>query len=89
MLVIRRHGGESIHIGEDVEILVIECIGGRVKLGINAPQHVPVMRSEVRLTREQNLAAAQTLQHGTFLGRHLQFPAVTVQDSKIGVDTWK
>ncbi len=58
MLVIRRHPGESIQIGEDVEIVVIDCGQGRVKLGIRAPQEIAVMRSEVKLTREQNLAAA-------------------------------
>jgi len=58
MLVIRRHPGEAIQIGEDVEILIIDCGSGRVKLGIRAPQHVQVMRSEIRHTREQNLAAA-------------------------------
>jgi carbon storage regulator len=58
MLVIRRHPGESIQIGEDVEIVVIDCGQGRVKLGIRAPQEIAVMRGEVKLTREQNLAAA-------------------------------
>ena len=61
MLVIRRHSGEAILIGEDVEILVIDCGSGRVKLGIRAPKHVAVMRSEVRHTREQNLAAARAI----------------------------
>ena len=58
MLVIRRHPGEAIQIGGDVEVVVIECGQGRVKLGIRAPKEIPVMRSEVRLTREQNLAAS-------------------------------
>jgi len=57
MLVIRRHPGEAIHIGGEVEIVVIDCGPGRVKLGIRAPQHVSVVRGEVKLTREQNLAA--------------------------------
>lgn len=61
MLVIRRHPGEAIQIGEEVEVLVIDCGNGRVKLGIRAPQHVQVMRSEVRHTREQNLAAARAI----------------------------
>jgi carbon storage regulator len=61
MLVIRRHPGESIQVGEDVEILVIDCGSGRVKLGIRAPKHVQVMRSEVRHTREQNLTAARAI----------------------------
>jgi carbon storage regulator len=61
MLVIRRHPGESIQIGDEVEVLVIDCGNGRVKLGIRAPQHVAVMRSEVRHTREQNLTAARAI----------------------------
>ena len=62
MLVIRRHAGEAIQIGEEVEIVVIDCGQGRVKLGIRAPKHIPVMRAEVKVTREQNLAAARAIQ---------------------------
>lgn len=62
MLVIRRHAGEAIQIGEEVEIVVIDCGQGRVKLGIRAPKHIPVMRAEVKITREQNLAAARAIQ---------------------------
>lgn len=62
MLVIRRHPGQAIHIGADVEVVVLDCGHGRVKLGIRAPQHIPVMRDEVRLTREQNLAAARSME---------------------------
>ncbi len=59
MLVIRRRAGQSITIGEDIEVRVTEVAGGRVKLAISAPKAVPVMRTEVKLTREQNRAAAQ------------------------------
>jgi carbon storage regulator len=62
MLVIRRHPGQAIHIGADIEILVLDCGHGRVKLGIRAPQHIPVLRDEVRLTGEQNLAAARAME---------------------------
>jgi carbon storage regulator len=61
MLVIRRHPGESILIGGEIEIEIIDCGHNRVKLGIRAPQHIPVMRAEVRLTREHNLAAARSI----------------------------
>ena len=61
MLVIRRHPGQAIQIGGDVEVVVIDCGPGRVKLGIRAPQNVAVTRGEVRLTREQNLAASRAL----------------------------
>lgn len=62
MLVIRRHPGESIRIGEEVEVLIIDCGQGRVKLGIRAPKEIQVMRSEVGLTREQNLSAARAIE---------------------------
>jgi carbon storage regulator len=58
MLVIRRRAGESILIGDDVEIQILELGPTRVKLGIVAPHNVAVLRSEVKLTKEQNLAAA-------------------------------
>jgi carbon storage regulator len=59
MLVIRRRPGESILIGDDIEIQVAEIGAGRVKLGIAAPAQVTVVRKEVKLTRDQNLAAAK------------------------------
>jgi len=61
MLVIRRRSGESITVGEDVEIEVLEVAGTRVKLGIKAPQSCIVMRKEVRLTRDENLSASRSL----------------------------
>ncbi len=58
MLLVRRRAGESIRIGEDIEIQITEVTPTRVTLGIVAPREVPVVRSEVRLTREQNRAAS-------------------------------
>jgi len=61
VLVVRRRAGQSILIGEEVEIQVLEIGPARVKLGVTAPAAIPVVRSEVRLTREENLAAARRL----------------------------
>jgi carbon storage regulator len=61
MLVIRRHAGQAIVVGDDVEIEVIECGPHRVKLGIRAPREIVVARREARLTRQQNLAAAHAV----------------------------
>jgi len=58
MLVIRRHPGEAIRIGEDVEIEIIDCGPNRVKLGVRAPRQIPVWRAETRAARDQNIAAA-------------------------------
>jgi carbon storage regulator len=59
MLVIGRKAGESILIGPDVEIHVIEVAGSRVKIGIRAPRHLNILRKEIQLAAEQNQAAAQ------------------------------
>jgi carbon storage regulator len=58
MLVIRRRAGESFRIGDDIEIEILECSGGQVKIGIRAPREVLVLRKEVFLTNQQNRAAA-------------------------------
>ncbi len=47
MLVLSRHKDESILIGDDVVITVIEIRGDKVRLGIEAPRSVPVHRREV------------------------------------------
>lgn len=64
MLVIRRRAGEAVVIGEDIEILITEIGPSRVKLCISAPREVPVMRKEVKLTREENVAAGRELPPG-------------------------
>jgi carbon storage regulator len=61
MLIIRRKAGESLLIGPDVEIEVIDVSASRVKLGIRAPREVVILRKEVRLAAEQNLAASRGL----------------------------
>lgn len=59
MLIIRRRLGESILIGEDIEVQITEIAGNRVKLGISAPPHVLILRQEIRLAAQENLAAAR------------------------------
>ena len=59
MLVIRRRPGESLLIGEDVEIEILETTSSQVKLGIRAPRSIPVLRKEIHLTREQNRESAR------------------------------
>jgi carbon storage regulator len=61
MLVIRRRAGESLLIGEDVEIEILSLTQNHVKLGIRAPQHVPILRKEIRLTHAQNQEASDLL----------------------------
>jgi carbon storage regulator len=61
MLVISRRAGESILIADGIEIEVLEPGPTRVKLGIRAPKDIAVLRKEVRLTEEQNRAAAREI----------------------------
>lgn len=47
MLVLSRYRDQSIIIGDNVEIVVVDIRGDKVRLGINAPRDVPVHRKEV------------------------------------------
>ena len=59
MLVLTRRAGESVVIGSDVVVTIVEVRGDVVRVGIDAPREVQVHREEVfRAVREANLAAA-------------------------------
>jgi len=47
MLVLSRQRDESIMIGDDVEITIVDVRGDKVRLGITAPRHIPVHRREI------------------------------------------
>jgi carbon storage regulator len=47
MLVLSRQRDESIMIGDEVEITIVEVRGDKVRLGITAPRDIPVHRREV------------------------------------------
>ena len=55
----RRRAGESILIGDDIEIQIIHIGESRIKIGITAPKSVPVSLKEVKLVGQENVAAAQ------------------------------
>ncbi|UCG31934.1 MAG: carbon storage regulator CsrA [Phycisphaerales bacterium] len=59
MLVLSRQRDETIMIGDDIEITVVDIRGDKVRLGINAPKSVQVHRKEVYLAikRENEQAA--------------------------------
>jgi carbon storage regulator len=60
MLTLTRSVGETIRIGDDIEVHVVEVRGGTVRLGFKAPREVPIHREEVyRQIAEANLLAAQ------------------------------
>lgn len=59
MLVLSRHRDESIMIGDDVVVTIVDIRGDKVRLGISAPQDIPVHRREVyeAIKRENEKAA--------------------------------
>lgn len=60
MLVLSRKIGESIMIGEGIEVKVISVDGDQVKLGIEAPRHIKVHRQEIfEAIQAENKAALE------------------------------
>ena len=59
MLVLSRHRDQSIMIGDDVVVTIVDIRGDKVRLGINAPTDIPVHRREVyeAIKRENEKAA--------------------------------
>ncbi|MFA6808062.1 MAG: carbon storage regulator CsrA [Eubacteriales bacterium] len=59
MLVLARKVNEKILIGEDIEITIVSVSGDNVRLGIQAPQNIKILRSEVyKEIMEQNREAS-------------------------------
>lgn len=60
MLVLSRQRNESIMIGDNIIITVVDIRGDKVRLGIEAPSEIPVHRKEVyEAIKRENLRAAQ------------------------------
>jgi carbon storage regulator len=54
MLVLARKVGESIMIGDDIELVVLGIEGETVKVGINAPRQIEVYRKEIYLSIQES-----------------------------------
>ncbi|MGI6578166.1 MAG: carbon storage regulator CsrA [Eubacteriales bacterium] len=60
MLILTRKLGQSLIIGDDIEVSIIDVSGDKVKIGINAPKDVKILRSELAETMEENKIAAES-----------------------------
>ncbi|MGF1666989.1 MAG: carbon storage regulator CsrA [Acidimicrobiia bacterium] len=62
MLVLSRKSGESIVIGNDVVITILEVRGGQIRIGVDAPRNLAVHRAEIyeQVQAENRAAAAST-----------------------------
>ncbi len=74
MLVLTRKSGQSIRIGKDIIITVLENSASQIKLGINAPQEVPIHRSEVyeRIQSENKSAVISTSATASLLQKFIR-----------------
>lgn len=54
MLALTRKPGESIVIGNDIEIKILEINGDQVKLGIEAPRSIPIHRKEIYIQIQES-----------------------------------
>ena len=59
MLILQRKIGESLLIGEDISIQVLSIEAGRVRLAIEAPKELSILRSELRVAADSNREAAE------------------------------
>lgn len=66
MLILARNVNEIIDIGDDIHIMVTKIEGGTVKLGIQAPRHIPVHRREIteKISGRQKLEKARASKRG-------------------------
>lgn len=58
MLILARKTGESLVIGDNIEITITEVSGDKVKIGITAPKEITVLRKELCQTVDANRQAA-------------------------------
>jgi carbon storage regulator len=59
MLILTRKLGESIHIGDQIKVTLLEIHGNQVRIGIDAPKDTKIYREEVydKIMEENRLAA--------------------------------
>ncbi len=86
MLILRRRVGETLLIGEDVEIEVLESGSWGVKVGIRAPQGVFILRKELRTTGEANAAAAKRSVAGAAAALGARFFGIGLMERARGGD---
>jgi carbon storage regulator len=64
MLVLTRKSNQSIMIGDEIEVSVLSVMGEKVRIGIQAPQRVPVFRKEIYLEIHREGGATQPSKDG-------------------------
>lgn len=69
MLALARKVNESIIIGNDVEVTILEIKGDQIKIGVNAPKSIPIYRKELYLQiQEENKQAVTAIDPSALKG---------------------
>lgn len=80
MLILTRRRGESIVIGDDIEIHVLEVSGDAIRIGIEAPREIPVHRREIYdAIQEENIAAARAAAEMSRQLRDMDIPLLPLE----------
>lgn len=58
MLILQRKEGETLLIGDEIEVTVLSVEAGRVRLAVQAPRDVTILRSELKVAAQANREAA-------------------------------
>ncbi|MDY0275028.1 MAG: carbon storage regulator CsrA [Desulfomicrobium sp.] len=60
MLILSRRPGESMHLGDDIKITILQVKGQQVKIGFDVPEHMPIYREELYLkVQDENKLALE------------------------------
>jgi len=80
MLVLTRKSNQSIMIGDEIEVSVLSVMGEKVRIGIQAPQKVPVFRKEIYLEIHREAGTVTVSEDGAD-GAHADGHAAEVDGS--------
>jgi carbon storage regulator len=83
MLVLTRKSNQSIMIGDEIEVSVLSVMGEKVRIGIQAPQKVPVFRKEIYLEIHRESGVITLSEDGSTPSRHEDPHAAPEVDSSL------
>ena len=70
MLILTRRIGETLNIGDDVQVTVLGIKGNQVRIGVNAPKEIPVHREEIYERIKKEKEAGIVHEHKENPGNH-------------------
>ena len=73
MLILTRRVGETLNIGDDVQVTVLAIKGNQVRIGVNAPKEIPVDREEIyehiKTEKEAGIPHPAAANENNFIGQ--------------------